>query len=235
MALRGTAFLAIWNDIAPDAEAEFNRWHTTEHMPERLWTPGISIGRRYVDPDASHSRYYTMYEATSFEVFASEGYFATGNTPSEWTKVIHPSFLNFSRSPCHTVISRGSGIGGGLATFRLTFPSGAETEDGLTQAEALNVAARGLCDGLLAVTAVTAVHIGLAAPVARRSIRKASLNNRSDIIPFDGVILVEGIGPDELRSSLAQMEEIVARARDCVGSYRSGIYRLAYLLGENKA
>lgn len=57
VALRGTAFLAIWNDIAPDAEAEFNRWHTTEHMPERLWTPGISIGRRYVDPDASHSRY----------------------------------------------------------------------------------------------------------------------------------------------------------------------------------
>lgn len=86
----------------------------------------------------------------------------------------HPPVVSeFFALSCHTVISRGSGIGGGLATFRLTFPSGVETEDGLTQAE-VERAARGLCDGLLAVTAVTAVHIGLAAPVARRSIRKAS-------------------------------------------------------------
>jgi len=25
--------LAVWTDIAPEAEAEFNEWYNTEHIP----------------------------------------------------------------------------------------------------------------------------------------------------------------------------------------------------------
>ena len=33
MALVGNAILAIWNDIAPGGDAEFNHWHIREHFP----------------------------------------------------------------------------------------------------------------------------------------------------------------------------------------------------------
>ena len=32
----GNAFLASWNDVDPLLEAEYQRWHRVEHMPERL-------------------------------------------------------------------------------------------------------------------------------------------------------------------------------------------------------
>ena len=49
MSLKGTAFLALWNDIAAARDAEYNLWHTREHVPERLSVPGILTGKRYVD------------------------------------------------------------------------------------------------------------------------------------------------------------------------------------------
>jgi hypothetical protein len=41
MALRGRAFMAVWHDIASTGEAEYNTWHTRQHMPERLGVPGV--------------------------------------------------------------------------------------------------------------------------------------------------------------------------------------------------
>ena len=48
MALRGSAFLALWNDFDPARDAEYNCWHTFEHVPERVGIEGILAGRRYV-------------------------------------------------------------------------------------------------------------------------------------------------------------------------------------------
>lgn len=28
--------LAVWTDIAPEAESEFNEWYNTEHIPQLL-------------------------------------------------------------------------------------------------------------------------------------------------------------------------------------------------------
>lgn len=53
MGLLGSGALAIWNGIAPEAEREFDRWHTYEHIPERMALPGFLRGRRYVADDAS--------------------------------------------------------------------------------------------------------------------------------------------------------------------------------------
>jgi hypothetical protein len=39
--------LAVWTDIAPEAEAEFNEWYNTEHIPQLVGIPGIISGRRY--------------------------------------------------------------------------------------------------------------------------------------------------------------------------------------------
>ena len=39
------AFLALWNDVASGREAEYERWHTFEHVPERVAVPGMRGAR----------------------------------------------------------------------------------------------------------------------------------------------------------------------------------------------
>lgn len=41
MTLKGCAFLALWNDFDPGRDAEYNCWHTFEHVP-----PGATAARR---------------------------------------------------------------------------------------------------------------------------------------------------------------------------------------------
>lgn len=54
----GQGVLAIWNGIAPEAEAEFVAWHVREHIPERVGLPGFLRGRRYVGDAEAHPRYF---------------------------------------------------------------------------------------------------------------------------------------------------------------------------------
>ena len=35
------AFLAIWHDLLDDGKRDWEKWHTYEHMPERLRIPGF--------------------------------------------------------------------------------------------------------------------------------------------------------------------------------------------------
>jgi hypothetical protein len=53
MPLIGTGVLAIWNDVAPEAEAEFNAWYLEQHLPERLAVPGFRRARRWWSATAS--------------------------------------------------------------------------------------------------------------------------------------------------------------------------------------
>jgi hypothetical protein len=49
MALAGNAFLIIWHDVKPEAESDYLRWHTREHMPERLGIPGFEVRMRFLE------------------------------------------------------------------------------------------------------------------------------------------------------------------------------------------
>ena len=42
------AAVAMWWDIAPEVQSEWEDWHTREHMPERLSIPGFLRGSRWV-------------------------------------------------------------------------------------------------------------------------------------------------------------------------------------------
>ena len=53
MPLKGSAFLALWNDIEPQRRTEYDAWHTFEHVPERVGIPGFIRGRRYVARERS--------------------------------------------------------------------------------------------------------------------------------------------------------------------------------------
>ena len=47
MPLRGRAFFSMWSGVLQGYERELDRWHTIEHMPERLGVPGFLRGRRF--------------------------------------------------------------------------------------------------------------------------------------------------------------------------------------------
>ncbi len=141
MSLKGTAFLALWNDIEPARDGEYNLWHTREHVPERVGVPGILSGRRYVARDATIHRYFTLYELDSLAVLQSEPYKALVAGPTPWSLSMRPSFKNFLRYPCTTKVSVGHGMGGVLATFRL-------------------IAAPSRIERLFDIETVTGLHLG---------------------------------------------------------------------------
>ena len=39
--------LAIWKDIRPGRETDFDFWFKSEHFAERLSVPGFRLGRRF--------------------------------------------------------------------------------------------------------------------------------------------------------------------------------------------
>lgn len=225
--LKGTAVLAIWNDIRPETEDEFNRWHTREHLPERIATPGILTGRRYANYEAESFRYYTMYEAATFDVFASEGYFATANSPSAWSPKVQKDFYNFARQACHTVMTRGRGIGGAMATARIVYPPRKADPEALEPKEAMNAATRRIVEAAMEIECVTSAHLCTAGTIARTPSRKGAIQNRPDAVRFDAVLMVEAMGRPQLAAALPRLDAILAREPECIATYALEVYDLA--------
>ncbi len=145
MSLKGSAFLALWNDIETARDGEYNLWHTREHVPERVGIPGILSGRRYVAPGAAMHRYFTLYELESAAVLSGAAYKKVVDGPTSWSQSMRPSFRNFLRYPCETLVSLGQGMGGALATLRCgAAPS------------------RAAIERLFDIEAVTGLHLGAA-------------------------------------------------------------------------
>lgn len=117
MPLAGTAVVAIWNDIDPDARADFYEWHSREHMLERVAVPGFLRGRRCVAERGS-PEWFTLYEVDRTSTLAGADYLARLNNPTEWTRRVVPSFTNVTRSLCRTKLSTGNGVGGVMLTLR---------------------------------------------------------------------------------------------------------------------
>lgn len=222
MALKGRAFMAIWHDIAETGEAEYTAWHTRQHMPERLGVPGFLVGRRAVDWNLGHQRWFTLYETRTLEVLSSDDYRVRLNNPTHWSNRNQPNFLNFARSACILSASTGRGIGGALATIRLNLAAG-----GLAEFEAQ---AEKLAHGIATLDGVTGAHLGVAAPsITRVRTRESELRAQTDEDIFDAVVLVDGVGRRELH---AVMPSIHAALKETlkITFEQSGVYDLAYLL-----
>src|SRR5690606_13969681 len=133
-------------------------------------------------------------------------YFATADARSTWTETIDPHFQNFSRAPCHLVMTRGRGIGGVVATRRVRFPESSDAdclEAQLTPRDAFAIAVRSLVEELYAMHLLTAVHAGVTAPVSRHPLSKNSLSLRPDATNFDAVFMVEGVHRPSLEVAMS--------------------------------
>ncbi|MGK6314278.1 hypothetical protein [Neorhizobium sp. DT-125] len=223
MGLKGSAFLAIWHDIAEGEHGEYIEWHTREHMPERLSIPGFRTGKRLHAPEAARYVFGTIYAAENVEVFRSDAYLRRLNNPTPWTAAVAPSFQNFLRVACDRIATAGGGDGGSMATIRFDFSR--------SDADAvLRAGAQGLVEAILALPGVSCVHLGIArGEVSGVRTRETELRSEMSEKGFDVVVLVEGSHRAGLEAALPEAQKL-AIATGALMSPIVNIYETAFTL-----
>lgn len=220
MALLGKAFNAIWHDFDADWEAEYEQWHTIEHMPERLSIPGFLFGRRYVNRSLDLYRWLTLYQTADTSVFTSEAYLERLNNPTEWSLKIHPHFQNFLRCAAEVSHSVGVGYAKNLATIRI------KTDD----QQAMDVELAKHIGVLSERASISGVHIGLARPEAT-NVETAETKLRGVELPwvYDVILIIEGIEEEPVRLATDVATQLVTDSG--IGSVVDAlVYELAYAL-----
>jgi hypothetical protein len=113
----GAAAVAMWWDVPPEVRAEWEEWHTYEHMPERLSIPGFLRGSRWISGECS---YFVLYETADLATITSGPYLERLNNPSPWSRKMMPHHHNMVRSLCLVRASHGGGVPHALATLRFS-------------------------------------------------------------------------------------------------------------------
>lgn len=95
-----TGILALWHDCRPGHLEDYEAWYTTEHLPERLASPGWIRGRRYEAMDPGPG-FFTYYEVDRPEDLVSARYRDRLENPTPWTRrIMTRAFANLSRTIC---------------------------------------------------------------------------------------------------------------------------------------
>jgi len=97
-------------DVAAEAIAEHDDWHTHEHLPERLSIDGFIRGTRWISL-RWQPRYFVIYEVTQLAILTSEEYLKRLNNPSPWTSKMMSHYRGMSRGFCSVTASFGLGVG----------------------------------------------------------------------------------------------------------------------------
>jgi hypothetical protein len=112
--------LAIFNNAAPDREAEFEEWFQHEHLAERLAVPGFLLGRRY-EAVSGQPRYFNLYLTQSADVLKSAAYIERLNHPTPMThKIMSEIFKDMIRTVCHRTLRLGAMRGAAAIAVRFT-------------------------------------------------------------------------------------------------------------------
>jgi hypothetical protein len=107
--MEGEALLAIWHDVDAEAVEDYLRWHSFEHLPERLALLGFKRARRYERQAGAGQRFLSIVEAERLEDFKAKGYLDRLNAPSDWTRRLMPRYSNVHRAVCQTILDVGGG------------------------------------------------------------------------------------------------------------------------------
>ena len=219
MPLLGSAAMLLAFDIDAAAIDEHDRWHTHEHLPERLSIPGFLRGTRWLAVDGA-PRYMVLYEVASLATLTSEAYLQRLNNPTPWTARMMPHYRGMIRGLCSVGGSFGLGLGGTAALIRFT-PDAAQSES-LTRwllDEALP--ALPTLPGLGSAHLLQAEH---AAPMTNEQrIRGADRGVDSALI----ITGYEGSAVTACMSELCARQGLPARG---AGGLSSATYRLSYSL-----
>lgn len=125
MPIAGQGMLLTSMDIAPEDEADFNRWYDREHIAERVAIEGFVEARRYVALGAA-PKYLGLYSTERFEVLSSDAYRTALANQTEWSKRNIAKFKNMIRGVARITLSRGQGRGAVLGLVRIRPAAGNE-------------------------------------------------------------------------------------------------------------
>ncbi len=223
MTLAGKGVLAIWNGIAPEAEADFVAWHVREHIPERVGVPGFLRGRRYVG-EAGHPKYFNFYETEDVSTLKSPAYLERLNAPSDWTRRVVKHFRDTIRTPCTIAFSAGRGDGGWLGTIRLT----GNPRDARRLKEELGAP-------LMAEAGVVAVHLLEGVTDSGGATAEKALRGQPDGHAA-WILMIETVSRDAIESAYAgaASDEALAKLGLVANAMDRGIYRLEYGLSRSQ-
>jgi hypothetical protein len=110
--------LAIFNNVAPGREAEFEEWFQHEHLTERIAVPGFLIGRRH-EAISGQPRYFNFYVTQSVGVLKSAAYLGRLDAPTPMTRIVMSEiFKDMIRTVCRRTFRLGAMRGTGVVTVR---------------------------------------------------------------------------------------------------------------------
>ena len=218
MPLLGSAAMLLCFDIDAEAVEEHDRWHTHEHLPERLSIPGFRRGTRWVAVEGM-PRYMVVYEVEDLATLSSPAYLGRLNDPTPWTSRMMVHYRGMRRGLCSVLGSFGRGFGGDAALIRFNPAAG--------RAEALH---RWLVAEALPRMPVTA---GLGSAHLLRGAQAAAMTNEQKIRGADqgidsAVVLIGYDGEAVEREARALVAEGSIDARS--DAVEIGVYRLGYAL-----
>jgi hypothetical protein len=92
--------LAIFNNVAPGRDADFDGWFQGEHLQERLGVPGFLYGQRHKAISGS-AGYFNFYVTENPAVLISKAYLDRINNPTPRTKMVMSEiFRDMNRTVC---------------------------------------------------------------------------------------------------------------------------------------
>jgi hypothetical protein len=114
--------LAIFNNVAPGREAEFEEWFQHEHLQERLGVPGFLLGRRH-EAVSGEPRYFNFYVTRSAEVLRSAEYRMRLDNPTPMTRTVMSAiFKDMIRTVCEQTFRLGPMRGAVAVAARFAEP-----------------------------------------------------------------------------------------------------------------
>ncbi len=118
MTITPPGILAIFNNVTPGREAEFEEWFQHEHLQERLGVPGFLLGRRH-EAVQGEPRYFNFYVTRSVESLSSPEYRNRLNDPTPLTRtVMSEIFKDMIRTVCEQSFRAGEMRGSVAVTAR---------------------------------------------------------------------------------------------------------------------
>lgn len=91
-AKKGRGLLMVYSGVAPEHDAEYNKWYNEEHIPERLSIPGVLSAARYKAVQGG-PKYLACYELDQPETYQSDAWQHWLNNPTEWSKRMSPAVI----------------------------------------------------------------------------------------------------------------------------------------------
>ena len=210
----------MWWDVPAEARAEWEDWHTHEHMPERLAIPGFLRGTRWIALSGEPS-YFVLYEAVRAATITSGAYMERLNNPTPWSQKMMPHHRNMVRSLCRLRAVFGGGLPYAMATIRFSPSKG-------RRGSLLKWLAAEMMPSLPSRKGLASAYLLESLP-QREAPQTAEQKIRGGDARADCVLLVGGYDAEAVQTAVHQDLKEIEKHGAASGRV-DGLYRCAYSL-----